>query len=58
MLDIKLFRENPNLIVDSEKKRFKDPSKVYKVIEFDEKWRATKQQREQLSQQRNQINKK
>jgi seryl-tRNA synthetase len=55
MLDIKLFRANPELIVESEKKRFKDPSNVYKVIEFDEKWRATKQQREQLSQQRNQI---
>ena len=35
MLDIKLFRENPELIIDSEKKRFRDTENVEKVIEYD-----------------------
>ena len=34
MLDIKLFRENPELIIDSEKKRFRDTENVEKVIEY------------------------
>ena len=34
MLDIKLFRENPELILDSEKKRFRDTENVEKVIEY------------------------
>ncbi|MHA1277271.1 MAG: serine--tRNA ligase [Candidatus Helarchaeota archaeon] len=55
MLDIKLFRENPDIIVESERKRFKDPANVYKVIEFDKKWRKAKQERELLSKKRNQV---
>ena len=39
MLDIKLFRENPDLIRNSEKKRFRDTENVEKVIEYDTKWR-------------------
>ena len=39
MLDIKLFRENPELIIESEKKRFKDISNVNSVIEYDNKFR-------------------
>ena len=38
MLDIKLFRENPDLIRRSEKKRFRDIENVEKVIEYDTKW--------------------
>ncbi len=55
MIDIKLFRENPEIIIESEKKRFKDPSKVYDVIEYDTKWRETKQKKEQLQQERNTV---
>ena len=39
MLDIKLFRENPEIIIDSEKKRFRDTDNVEKVIEYDTLWR-------------------
>ena len=39
MLNIKLFRENPDLIRESEKKRFRTTENVEKVIEFDSKWR-------------------
>ena len=38
MLDIKLFRENPELIIDSEKKRFRDTDNVEKVIEYENLW--------------------
>jgi len=58
MIDIKLFRENPELIVASEKKRFKDPANVYKVIEYDNQWRAIKQEIDKLKQERNQITEK
>ena len=39
MLDIKLFRENPDIIIESEKKRFKDISNVKAVIDYDNKFR-------------------
>ena len=39
MLDIKLFRENPELIFDSEKKRFRGTETAEKVIEYDTLWR-------------------
>lgn len=58
MIDIKLFRENPELIVESEKKRFKDPANVYKVIEYDNQWRSIKQEIDKLKQERNQITEK
>ncbi len=53
MLDIKLFRENPDIIIKSEKNRFKDPSNVNKVIEFDDEWRKEKKALEDL---RHEIN--
>lgn len=40
MLPIELFREDPEVIRESEKKRFKDPKIVDKVVELDEAWRA------------------
>ena len=58
MIDIKLFRENPDIIIESEKKRFKDPAKVHEVIKFDKLWRETKQKLELLQQERNTISKK
>ena len=35
MLDIKLFRENPEIVLESEKKRFRDNDYAKKVIEYD-----------------------
>lgn len=44
MLDIVLFREdqggNPNLVRESQRRRFKDVKVVDTVIELDTKWRA------------------
>ena len=41
LLDIELFRENLDLIIESEKKRFKGPKNAEKVLEYDIKWRET-----------------
>ncbi len=58
MLDIKLFRENPDIIKESEKKRFKDPSVVDKVIEFDKKWRERLDEIQKLKHEKNEISSK
>ncbi len=55
MIDIKVFRENPEIIKESEKKRFKDPKRVDKVVVLDEKWRYLLQQVNDLRKVRNQI---
>jgi len=55
MLAIELFRENPKIIKDSEKKRFKDPKVVDTVIEYDNKWRATLKKVEDLKHKRNVV---
>jgi len=58
MLDINLFRENPDIIKKSEKKRFKDPSVVDKVIEFDNKWRKRLNELQKLKHEKNEISNK
>ena len=58
MIDIKIFRENPQIIRESEIKRFKDPNRVDEVITFDSKWRSLLQQVNELRKERNQIIKK
>lgn len=55
MLDIELFRDDLNRIIESEKKRFKDPSNSEKVLEFDEKWRAALKKVETLNRKRKEI---
>jgi len=55
LLDIELFRKNLEKIIESEKKRFKDPSMVERVLEYDKKWRKTLQELEELRKQRNEI---
>ncbi|MHA1995180.1 MAG: serine--tRNA ligase [Candidatus Hodarchaeales archaeon] len=55
MIDIKLFRENPEIIRESEKKRFKDVSRVDKVVKLDEQWRKLLQQVNDLRKERNTI---
>jgi len=57
MLDMRIFREKPEAITESEKKRFKDPKNVDKVIEFDRKWRSSLQRAEKLKHRRNLISK-
>jgi seryl-tRNA synthetase len=53
MIDITLFRETPEIIIKSEKKRFKDPNRVQRVIDLDKQWRTTKTQLQVLQQDRN-----
>jgi seryl-tRNA synthetase len=55
MIDIKLFRENPDLIRESQKKRFKDPKLVDQVIVLDEEWRKLLQKVNILRKERNKI---
>ena len=57
MLDIKLFRENPELIIDSEKKRFRDPSNVEKVMEYDTLWRKGEKKLNSLRSEKNKLSK-
>jgi seryl-tRNA synthetase len=57
MLDIKLFREKPELIRESERKRFRDIENVEKVIEYDLKWREALQKLNDLRAERNKISK-
>jgi len=53
--DIELFRTNLEKILESEKKRFKDPSIAKKVLEYDMKWRSILQDLQDLREQRNKI---
>jgi seryl-tRNA synthetase len=57
MLDIKLFREDPDLIRESEKKRFRNTENVEKVIEFDLKWRNGLKKLNELRAERNKLSK-
>ncbi|MFX1275002.1 MAG: serine--tRNA ligase [Promethearchaeota archaeon] len=58
MLDIELFRTNLDKIIESEKKRFKDPSNAEKVFEFDKKWRETNTKWEKARQKSNETSQK
>ena len=53
MLDIKLFRENPELVINSEKKRFRDTENVEKVIEYDTLWRESERKLNSLRSEKN-----
>ena len=55
MLDIDLFRNELDKIIESEKKRFKDPSNAEKVLEFDVKWRENLKKVEQLNRERKEL---
>ncbi len=55
MLDIELYRNDLEKIIESEVKRFKDPSNARKVLEFDEKWREVLQTLQDLRKQRNDL---
>ncbi len=58
MLDIELFRQNLELIKESERKRFKDPKNAELVLEYDKKWREALNKLQELRRQRNEISKK
>jgi len=47
--DIEEFRNNLEKIIETEKRRFKDPKNVKKVLEFDKLWRDVLQEIQDLS---------
>ena len=57
MLDIKLFRENIDLVLDSEKKRFRDTTNAEKVLEYDILWREGEQKLNSLRAEKNKLSK-
>ena len=57
MLDIKLFREKPDIILDSEKKRYRETTNAEKVIEYDTLWREGEKKLNNLRSQKNKLSK-
>jgi len=55
MLDIELFRENPEKIKESEKRRDKDTEKVDRVVRLDNDWREELQRLEDLRAKSNRV---
>ena len=55
MRDIEEFRTNLDKIIETEKKRFKDPKNAEKVLEFDKLWRSVLQEIQDLRQKRNEV---
>jgi len=57
MIDIKLIRENPKPIKESQKKRGFPIEDIDKIIELDKKWRELKEEVDNLRNKRNKISK-
>jgi seryl-tRNA synthetase len=55
MIDIKLLRENPELIKKNTKERGYDPEIVEKLIELDTEWRKSKYEDDSLRAERNKV---
>jgi seryl-tRNA synthetase len=55
---MELFREEPERIKESERRRDKDPERVDSVREIDEEWRETRQRADSLRQERNELSRK
>ncbi|MDP3882379.1 MAG: serine--tRNA ligase [Nanoarchaeota archaeon] len=59
MIDIKLIRENPEIVKENIKKKFQNERLplVDKVLDLDKKWRALKAQSDSLRSERNKVSK-
>ena len=55
MIDIKLLRDNPELVKASEKKRGHDEKVVDEVIKLDKKWKTELQKKENFNRKRNTV---
>ena len=55
MLDIKIFRDNPELIKDNQKRRGLDVKDVEEVVKLDKEWRSLKEEADALRAKRNKI---
>src|SRR3972149_4190112 len=58
MIDIKLIRENPQLIKENLRRRLKDDNQVDSLLEIDKAWREIKKQADELRGRRNEISQK
>ncbi|MFH1424290.1 MAG: serine--tRNA ligase [archaeon] len=56
MIDIKLLRENPQIVKDSQTKRGENPTAIDQILEHDKKWRELLQEADKLRQKRNVAN--
>jgi len=56
MIDIKLLRDNPEVIKDSQRKRGADLKVLDHVIDLDKKWRDEAKQLDELKHERNKVN--
>jgi seryl-tRNA synthetase len=57
MIDIEIFRKNPQVIYESEKKRMREKGNIDNVIKYDELWRDTLKEVENLRKYRNEVSK-
>ena len=55
MRDIEDFRNDIDAVIETEKKRFKNPENAKKVLEFDLLWRNVLQEIQDLRRQRNDL---
>ncbi|CAF4330720.1 unnamed protein product, partial [Rotaria magnacalcarata] len=53
VLDIELLRRNPEIVRDSQKKRYKGLERVDKVIDLDSQWRTVRYQADQWNKVKN-----
>lgn len=62
MLDINLFREdrggNPELVRESQRRRFKDEKLVDQVLQLDSEWRSARYSLDNISKKKNELNAK
>jgi len=58
MLDVKIIREKPGIVKESQKKRGLDAKEIDVLLELDEKWRLLKQETENIRSERNKISEK
>lgn len=55
MIEIEIFRKNPQIVTDSEKKRLRTTDNVDEVIKYDEMWRNTLKEVENFKKLRNDV---
>ena len=55
MIDIEVFRDSPERVKESERRRGNDSSRVDEVVELDKLWREKLQELEQKQQRRNEV---
>ena len=55
MIDVKLIRENPDVVKENIKKKFQDPAVVDQFLDVDEQWRNSKKEIDGLRSMRNKL---